>query len=203
MRRIYSKSRTHLHNTGLPISWHLSDTCRPYFLRLGAKSLDLRENFFQKVCVTGLTESGVGKTYTYIKTMYELNKHYGWSKFIIVVPSIAVREGVCKSFSMTQEHFAEEYGKKIRLFIYNSSQLAEYKDGYIVKFIDGRDDSVEFVNGIKIYAGDVIGRGSEEQLRRLQICETILSHIERERQLFHMGIKKQGSVPQCRSSESS
>ena len=70
-------------------------------------------------------ETGVGKTYTYIKTMYELNKHYGWSKFIIVVPSIAIREGVYKSFQMTQEHFAEEYGKKIRYFIYNSSQLPE------------------------------------------------------------------------------
>ena len=70
-------------------------------------------------------ETGVGKTYTYIKTMYELNKHYGWSKYIIVVPSIAIREGVYKSFQVTQEHFAEEYGKKIRFFIYNSSQLTE------------------------------------------------------------------------------
>ena len=69
--------------------------------------------------------TGVGKTYTYIKTMYELNKHYGWSKFIIVVPSIAIREGVYKSFQVTQEHFAEEYGKKIRFFIYNSSKLTE------------------------------------------------------------------------------
>ena len=70
-------------------------------------------------------ETGVGKTYTYIKTMYELNKHYGWSKFIIVVPSIAIREGVYKTFQVTQEHFAEEYGKKIRFFIYNSAQLTE------------------------------------------------------------------------------
>lgn len=310
-------------------------------------------------------ETGVGKTYTYIKTMFELNKHYGWSKFIVVVPSIAIREGVYKSFQVTQEHFAEEYGKKIRFFIYNSSQLTEidrfasdssinvmiinsqafnargkdarriymklddfrsrrpidiiaktnpiiiidepqsvegkqtkenlkqfnpmltlrysathksdsiynmvyrldameaynkrlvkkiavkgitesgttatesyvyleginlsksaptatiqfdikgasgvrkvtktvnegfnlypnsgemeeYRDNFIVKRIDGRDDSVEFVNGIKIYAGDVIGKVSEEQLRRIQIRETILSHIERERQLFHKGIK--------------
>ena len=70
-------------------------------------------------------ETGVGKTYTYIKTMYELNKHYGWSKFIVVVPSIAIREGVYKSFQVTQEHFAEDYGQKIRLFIYNSAQLTE------------------------------------------------------------------------------
>lgn len=310
-------------------------------------------------------ETGVGKTYTYIKTMYELNKHYGWSKFIIVVPSIAVREGVYKTFQVTQEHFAEEYGKKIRFFIYNSSQLTEidrfasdnsinvmiinsqafnargkdarriymkldefrsrrpidiiaktnpiviidepqsvegkqtkknlkefhplmtlrysathksdsiynmvyrldameaynkklvkkiavkciqesgttetdsyvyleglnlskadpvatiqfhakrasgvktvskkvgigfnlyvhsgemeeYRNNFIVKAIDGRDDSIEFVNGIKIYAGDVIGKVSEEQLRRIQIRETILSHMDRERQLFYKGIK--------------
>ena len=326
-------------------------------------------------------ETGVGKTYTYIKTMYELNKHYGWSKFIVVVPSIAIREGVYKSFQVTQEHFAEEYGKKIRFFIYNSAQLTEidrfasdsainvmiinvqafnksvdaneklesgkradknaaiifrkldnfrsrrpidiiaktnpiliidepqsvegpaakknlklfsplltlrysathkadsiynmvyrldameaynkrlvkkiavkgitesgstategfvylesinlskadptatiqfdcigakglrkktatvgigynlydnsgesgkldeYKEGFVVKSIDGRDNSVEFLNGIKIFAGDVIGKVSEDQLRRIQIRETILSHFERERQLFHKGIK--------------
>ena len=68
-------------------------------------------------------ETGVGKTYTYIKTMFELNKHYGWSKFIVIVPSIAIREGVFKSFQITQDHFAEEYGKKIRFFIYNSAHL--------------------------------------------------------------------------------
>lgn len=70
-------------------------------------------------------ETGVGKTYTYIKTMYELNRAYGWSKFIIVVPSIAIREGVYKSFQITQDHFAQEYGKKIRYFIYNSARLTE------------------------------------------------------------------------------
>ena len=323
-------------------------------------------------------ETGVGKTYTYIKTMYELNKHYGWSKFIVVVPSIAIREGVYKSFQVTQEHFAEEYGKKIRFFIYNSAQLTEidrfasdssinvmiinsqafnksvdaqqklesgkkadknaaiifrkldsfrsrrpidiiaktnpiliidepqsvegtqtkknltqfnplltlrysathksdsiynmvyrldameaynkrlvkkiavkgiaetgstategyvylesinlskadptatiqfdykgaagvrkvtkrvgigfnlydnsngmeeYKDNFVVKEIDGRDNHIEFLNGIKIFAGDVIGKVSEEQLRRIQIRETIISHIEREQQLFHKGIK--------------
>lgn len=310
-------------------------------------------------------ETGVGKTYTYIKTMYELNKHYGWSKFIIVVPSIAIREGVYKSFQVTQEHFGEEYGKKIRFFIYNSARLTEidrfasdssinvmiinsqafnakgkdarrismeldefrsrrpidviaktnpiliidepqsvegkqtkeklkefnplltlrysathkadsvynmvyrldameaynkklvkmisvkgisesgstatdgyvylerinlsqadptatiqfdykgakgirkvtktvkekfnlydnscyldeYKNGFVVTSIDGRDDSIEFLNGIKICAGEVVGKVSQEQLRRIQIRETILSHIERERQLFRKGIK--------------
>ncbi|SDJ15562.1 type III restriction enzyme [Proteiniclasticum ruminis] len=324
-----------------------------------SESLDGRFN------LTVEMETGVGKTYTYIKTMYELNKRYGWSKFIIVVPSVAIREGVYKSFQMTEDHFAEDYGKKIRYFIYNSAQLteldrfasdssinamiinsqafnargkdarriymklddfrsrrpidilaktnpiliidepqsvegaatkerlkeftplatlrysathradsvynmiyrldaleaynkklvkkiavkgisvsgstategyiyiqsinlskgnptatiefdikgktgirkvsrivtegynlfdnsgelAEYKDGYTVLRIDGRDSSVEFTNGKKLYAGDVIGSVSEEQLRRIQIRETIHSHIERERQLFAKGIK--------------
>ncbi len=68
-------------------------------------------------------ETGTGKTYVYIKTMFELNKRYGWSKFIVVVPSIAVREGVKKSFEITADHFMEHYGKKARFFIYNSSNL--------------------------------------------------------------------------------
>jgi len=328
-----------------------------------SEKLEGRENGYN---LTVEMETGVGKTYTYIKTMFELNKHYGWSKFIVVVPSVAIREGVYKSFEMTQEHFAEEYGKKIRFFIYNSAQLTEidrfasdnsinvmiinsqafnakgkdarriymkldefrsrrpidiiaktnpiliidepqsvegkqtkarlkefhplltlrysathrsdsiynmvyrldameaynrklvkkiavkgitesgstatdsfiylesinlsksdptatlqfevkmasgapkkksrivkigdnlydysngleeYKNGFTVKQIDGRDDSVEFLNGIKIFAGDVIGAVDEDQLRRIQIRETILSHIQRERQLFYKGIK--------------
>jgi type III site-specific deoxyribonuclease len=68
-------------------------------------------------------ETGTGKTYCYIKTIFELNKLYGWSKFIIVVPSIAIREGVAKSLEITAEHFLETYHKKARFFIYNSKQL--------------------------------------------------------------------------------
>jgi len=314
-------------------------------------------------------ETGVGKTYTYIKTMYELNKRYGWRKFIVVVPSVAIREGVKKTFQMTEDHFADEYHKKIRFFIYNSAQLTEveqfasdsninvmiinsqafnakgkdarriymkldefrsrrpidiiaktnpiliidepqsvegaktkerledfhalftlrysathrilynriyrldamdaynqklvkkigvkavtvegstgtegylylesinvsatdsptatiefeykgrtglkkvrrtvsekfnifdnsdgleaYRNGYVVSHIDGRDNSLELVNGLKLYAGDMRGlNGSEdemdEQLRRVQIRETIISHIENERVLFRRGIK--------------
>ncbi len=70
-------------------------------------------------------ETGTGKTYVYIKTMFELNKRYGWSKFIVVVPSIAIREGVKKSFDITADHFMEYYHKKIRPFVYNSSRLNE------------------------------------------------------------------------------
>ncbi len=70
-------------------------------------------------------ETGTGKTYVYTRTIFELNKRYGWSKFIIVVPSVAIREGINKSFEQTQEHFMDLYGKKIRFFIYNSSNLGQ------------------------------------------------------------------------------
>ena len=80
---------------------------------LGACSLDIE------------METGTGKTYVYIKTMFEMNKRYGWSKFIVVVPSIAIREGVYKSFTMLEDHFMELYGKKARYFIYNSSNLTQ------------------------------------------------------------------------------
>lgn len=78
---------------------------------LGACSLDIE------------METGTGKTYVYIKTMYELHAKYGWSKFIVVVPSIAIREGVKKSFEMTRDHFMEQYGKRIRFFVYDSKNL--------------------------------------------------------------------------------
>lgn len=68
-------------------------------------------------------ETGTGKTYVYTKTIFELNRRYGWSKFIIVVPSIAIREGVKKSLQITQEHFQEAYSKQAKFFIYNSKQL--------------------------------------------------------------------------------
>ena len=69
-------------------------------------------------------ETGTGKTYTYIKTMYELNKLYGWTKFIIVVPSVAIREGVVKSLDVMKEHFDSEYSKPMEYFVYNSSNLS-------------------------------------------------------------------------------
>lgn len=70
-------------------------------------------------------ETGTGKTYVYIKTMFELHKKFGWSKFIIMVPSVAIREGVAKSIQMTAEHFQQDYGKKVRSFVYNSKRLHE------------------------------------------------------------------------------
>jgi type III restriction enzyme len=82
--------------------------------------------YSDKVCAVNLDiemETGTGKTYCYIKTMFEMNRRYGWSKFIVVVPSVAIREGVYKSFKITAEHFMEEYNKRARFFIYNSKQL--------------------------------------------------------------------------------
>lgn len=86
-------------------------------------------------------ETGTGKTYTYIKTMYEMNARYGWSKFIIVVPSIAIREGVAKSFQITADHFKEEYGKACRYFIYNSTRLNELE-----QFADDPGINVMIIN---------------------------------------------------------
>ena len=86
-------------------------------------------------------ETGTGKTYVYIKTMFELNKQYGWTKFIVVVPSIAIREGVKKSFDITVDHFMEQYGKKARYFIYDSSSLND-----IDTFSQSNDISVMIIN---------------------------------------------------------
>ena len=335
---------------------HIQDIQRKYLIEPSTSLVG-------KYNLTVEMETGTGKTFTYTKTMFELNKRYGWSKFIVVVPSIAIREGVYKSFQSTQDYFADMYGKKLRFFIYNSSQLSkiqdfanghdihvmiinsqafnakgkdarriymeldefqsrkpidviaathpiviidepqsvegkktkehlkdfhplftlrysatpkerynliyrldaldaynrkivkkisvkgisatgstatesyvyvesinlskdnptatisfdvkmkngvkkksriihygdnlyeysgeleEYKDNFIVKSIDGRDNTVEFLNGLKLTVGEVHGSISEKELRRLQIRETILSHLERERQLYREGIK--------------
>ena len=97
--------------------------------RLGACQLDIE------------METGTGKTYVYMKTMFELNKRYGWTKFIVVVPSIAIREGVKKSFDITQDHFMELYGKKARYFVYNSDNLNQ-----IDTYSQSADISVMIIN---------------------------------------------------------
>ena len=86
-------------------------------------------------------ETGTGKTYCYIKTMFELNKQYGWSKFIVVVPSIAIREGVKKSFEVMEDHFFEYYGKKARYFVYNSKNLNQLDN-----FSSSKDIYVMIIN---------------------------------------------------------
>ena len=111
-------------------------------------------------------ETGTGKTFTYIKTMYELNKEYGWSKFIVMVPSIAIREGVQKSFDVTQDYFQELYHKKIRYFIYNSSNSSNIAN--INTFVS--DDSIQvMIINYQAFASKVTGnRKIYEELDELQ-----------------------------------
>jgi restriction endonuclease len=68
-------------------------------------------------------ETGTGKTYVYIKTIFELHRRYGWGKFIVVVPGVAIREGVLRSFELTADHFAAAYGRRVRVFAYRSREL--------------------------------------------------------------------------------
>ena len=116
---------------------------------LGACSLDVE------------METGTGKTYVYIKTMFELNKRYGWSKFIVVVPSIAIREGVQKSFQTMQDHFMEQYGKKARFFVYNSKNLTD-----IDHFSSSADLSVMIINVQAFNA-----RGKDARRIRMELDE--------------------------------
>ena len=106
-------------------------------------------------------ETGTGKTYVYIKTMFELNKRYGWSKFIVVVPSIAIREGVQKSFQTMQDHFMEQYGKKARFFVYNSKNLTD-----IDQFSSSADLSVMIINVQAFNA-----RGNDARRIRMELDE--------------------------------
>ncbi len=98
-------------------------------------------------------ETGTGKTYTYINTIYELNKRYNWNKFIVVVPSIAIREGVSKSFEDMEKHFKAEYGKEINHFIFNSSKIEEVNnferdDGINVMIINNQAFSSKTTHNI-------------------------------------------------------
>lgn len=103
-------------------------------------------------------ETGTGKTYCYIRSMMELNKRYGWSKFIIVVPSIAIREGVAKTFEMTANHFQEIYGKKPRSFIYNSDQLHELETFSSDASVNAMIINVQAFNTIKQGANNKAAR---------------------------------------------
>lgn len=121
----------------------ICDNVRAIQTEQGIKPID----YLQDIQGVGMAftiemETGTGKTYTYIKTMYELNEKYGWTKFIVVVPSIAIREGVSKSFESMQEHFAHEYnGKRIQSFVYNSKQLKK-----IDEFASGAGMHVMIIN---------------------------------------------------------
>lgn len=103
--------------------------------------LKISEKLEGKYNLTVEMETGTGKTYTYIRTMFELYQKYGWSKFIVVVPSIAIREGVLKTFQITEDHFMSEYGTKARYFVYNSKQLH-----HIEKFASDAGINVMIIN---------------------------------------------------------
>lgn len=109
-------------------------------------------------------ETGTGKTYVYTETMFELNARYGWSKFIVVVPSVAIREGVAKSLQITARHFHERYGKQLWAFVYNSSRLNE-----IDSFASRADISVMVINMQAFNAFDASknkeGRGGDKTAR--------------------------------------
>lgn len=109
-------------------------------------------------------ETGTGKTYVYTETMFELNARYGWSKFIIVVPSVAIREGVAKSLQITAKHFHERYGKQLWAFVYSSSRLNE-----IDSFASRADISVMVINMQAFNAFDESkskeGRGGDKTAR--------------------------------------
>lgn len=132
----------------------------------------------KKIAVKGITESGSTATESYIY-LESINLSRS-------APTATIQFDMkgSKGIRKITRTVSEGYN------IYdNSGQMEEYKQGYVVSRIDGRDDSIEFINGIKLYLGEVIGKVSEDQLRRIQIRETILSHIERERELFYKGIK--------------
>ena len=111
-------------------------------------------------------ETGTGKTYTYIKTMYELNEKYGWSKFIVMVPSIAIREGVQKTFEITQDHFQELYHKKIRFFVYNSTNSSNIAN--INTFASDNSIQVMIINYQAFNTKSSANRRIYEELDELQ-----------------------------------
>ncbi|RYH63002.1 MAG: DEAD/DEAH box helicase, partial [Alcaligenaceae bacterium] len=74
-------------------------------------------------------ETGTGKTYVYLRTIFELNKRYGFTKFVIVVPSVAIKEGVYKSLQITEEHFKGIYaGVPVDFFLYDSGKLGQVRN---------------------------------------------------------------------------
>ena len=156
---------------------HKKDSVFNMVYRLDAMEA-YNKKLVKRIAVKGISISGSTATegYVYLESI-NLSKDYPTATIEF---DIKRGKGVGKARRTVGEGFN---------LYENSGELEAYKDGYTVIRIDGRDSSVEFLNGIKLYAGDVIGEVSEDQLRRIQIRETILSHIERERRLFYKGIK--------------
>lgn len=156
---------------------HRSDSIYNMVYRLDAMDA-YNKRLVKKIAVKGISESGSTATESYV---------YLESINLSKAAPTATLQFDYKGTSGIRK-IARTVSEGYNLYD-NSNYMEEYKQGFVVSRIDGRDDSVEFLNGIKIYAGDVIGKVSEDQLRRIQIRETILSHIQRERELFYKGIK--------------
>ena len=106
-------------------------------------------------------ETGTGKTYVYIDTMYRLHRQYGWSKFIVVVPSVAIREGVFQTFADTEDHFQSLYGHKVRRFIYDSSRPEP-----ILAFSDSPGLHCMVIN-TQAFSSEVRAEGKESKTLRM------------------------------------
>lgn len=104
-------------------------------------------------------ETGVGKTFTYIKTIYELNQRYGWTKFVIVVPSIAIREGVLKTFKITERTFSVDYGKTANVFVYASDDLQKVEE-----FATSSDIQVMIINTQAFNSNSIMMNEQPEKL---------------------------------------
>ena len=92
-------------------------------LEIGEKSLKYGMNFSVEM------ETGTGKTYVYLRTIHELHQCYGWKKFIIVVPSVAIREGVLKNLAITGEHFADLYNKpEMDYYVWDSKKTGQARE---------------------------------------------------------------------------
>ena len=157
---------------------HKSDSIDNMVYRLDAMEA-YNKRLVKKISVKGITESGSTATegFVYLESI-NVSKEKN--------PTASIQFDCKGAKGIRQKNVTVGIGYNL---YDNSGNLDEYKVGFVIKAIDGRHNSVEFLNGIKIFAGDVIGKVSEDQLRRIQIRETILSHLERERQLFHKGIK--------------
>lgn len=156
---------------------HKSDSIYNMVYRLDAMEA-YNKHLVKKIAVTGITATGSTATesYVYLESINLSGK----------APTATIQFD-CKTKTGTKK-ISRVVGEGFNLYDY-SGELEEYKNNFVVKFIDGRDDHIEFLNGLKLYLGDVVGSVDEMQIRRLQIRETIKAHIERERQLFYKGIK--------------
>jgi type III restriction enzyme len=107
-------------------------------------------------------ETGTGKTYVYLRTIFELNRRYGFTKFLIVVPSVAIKEGVYKTLQITEEHFRSLYANTpFEYFLYDSSKLGQVRNFATSSQIQIMVVTVGAIN--KKDVNNLYGKGANEQ----------------------------------------